>query len=91
VIVRDVGTELRQRGAATAGQLAAEIGVSRDMVDSALAFWTHRGDVRACEVPTSRCGTACRRCPIGQAGPPSRSMPVVYEWVPRERSNPGAS
>lgn len=81
MIVQAVGRELKDRGAATASQLAAELGAQRSFVESALSFWVHRGNVTVCRRPAASCGTACRACPIGASGPPRRRAPEVYEWV----------
>lgn len=81
MIVRDVRSALRSRGAATVSQLVADLGADRPLVESALAFWTHRGNVAVCESTLRACGTSCRRCPIGAGGPPAGPPPVVYEWV----------
>jgi hypothetical protein len=83
MIVQAVGRELRERGAATASQLVAELGARRSYVESALSFWIHRGNVTVCRQPAASCGTACRACPIGVSGPPRTTAPEVYEWVSR--------
>ena len=51
------------------------------MVEAAVEFWLHRGNVIVCEDPDhSGCGTACRKCPIADAPTLSRGA-TVYEWV----------
>lgn len=81
MIVQQVGHELKERGAATASQLAAELGAERTFIESALSFWVHRGTVSVCRRETASCGTKCRSCPIGASGPPRQRSPEVYEWV----------
>lgn len=81
MVVSAVGRALRRSKAATLSQLAAELGVEASMVEAALDFWQHRGNVAVCDEPAdAACGTSCRRCPIADA-PTLRRGAVVYEWV----------
>lgn len=66
MILRDVRQTMKALGVASATQLAAELHLRRAEVDSALEFWVQRGDIRICtDAHAGVCGTACKRCPIG--------------------------
>jgi hypothetical protein len=80
VILRQVAGVLARLKVASASELAAEAGADREMVDAAIDYWIHRGNVIECSVAESGCGTTCRRCPLADA-PALRSVSTVYEWV----------
>lgn len=84
MILRQVGDVLKDLEAATVGQLAAELSVSRAEVESALDFWIHRGDVRRCEsVAGPACGTTCTRCPIGKLPRKKSAGPIAGDSAAR--------
>ena len=74
--VRDL---LRQRGMASAGQLAAELQLPLGVVEDLLAHWTRRGMAVAAEAPAvGACGSGgCATC--GQCG--GAALPTaLFQW-----------
>jgi hypothetical protein len=83
VILTDVRRALRERGAATVAELAAELGAERAMVEEALRYWCGRGaagpvEPAVTEGSASGCALGCPLCPHGAAA--AAPGAVAYRW-----------